>query len=278
MKKYLVFIIFLICRFGAAQNFENLGSVSTSLGGAGAGSVNAVDGAFNNPATFALFPYRSAQISSAKNLFRLSLADNGAEALFPAMLGYSQNQADELKNKTFYFGLALPFKSRFSLGLNVGFQESQFVNSAVNGRQKYRQNVVDVGALFRPFEWFSLGVVLKNKPLNDTELSNTIDQRSTVALGFESQYEDLVNLRAELEFGKNEQSDQRSVVKTGLEILMNQWIQLRLGYQNNNIDSQNYFTAGLGFGGPQFGLHYAYLKESEFEKETQHSIDLAVPF
>ena len=271
MKYFL--ILFMSCS-AWSQSFENLGSVSTSLGGAGAGAVNLVDGAFNNPATFALFEQRAMDLSFAKKAFRVSMADNGAEALFPAMLGYHQLDVDGFKTKAFYLGLAHPFSAKFSIGANLGFQQTTLPGAD----DKYRQNLADVGAIYRPNAWFSVGAVVKNQPLNDTDLPNTIDDRPTQAIGFEAKYDDLVNIRGELEGGKNANSDQRMIVKGGMEIVMNEWIQLRLGYQNNNIISQNYFTAGLGFGGPQFGLHYAYVKESEFEKETHQSIDLAVPF
>jgi hypothetical protein len=270
--KYL--LIFLVSCSAWAQSFENLGAVSTSLGGAGAGSVNLVDGAFNNPAAFALFENRSMDLSFAKKAFRISMADNGAEALFPAMIGYNQIDLDGLKTKAFYLGLAHPFSAKFSIGANVGFQQTILPGSD----EKYRQNLADVGVMYRPNSWFSLGAIIKNQPLNDTDLPDTVDNRPTQALGFEAKYQELVNIRAELEAGKNTVSEQKMIVKGGMEIILNEWTQLRLGYQNNNIISQNYFTAGLGFGGPQFGLHYAYIKESEFEKETYQSIDLAVPF
>lgn len=268
-----VLVLFLSCT-AFAQTFENLGSVSTSLGGAGVGAINQVDGAFNNPAAFALFEQRSADISYSKDLFRISLADNGVEALFPAMLGYSQSDIDDVKVKSFYLGLAYVFSPKLSVGANFGFQETKVPFSD----DKFRQNLVDVGVMYRPNNWFSIGAAVKNQPLNDTDLPEAMDDRPTQAVGFEVKYDEFVNLRGEYETGKNANSDQRAIVKGGLEILMNEWMQLRIGYQNNNIISQNYFTAGLGFGGPQFGLHYAYVKESEFEKETHHSIDLAVPF
>lgn len=268
-----IFILLMSCS-AWSQTFENLGSVATSLGGAGVGAINLVDGAFNNPATFALFEQRAMDLSFGKKSFRASLADNGAEALFPALLGYSQIDDEGLKVKAFYFGLAYPFSAKFSVGATIGFQETRL--PALD--EKFRQNLADVGVIFRPNAWFSLGAMIKNQPLNDTDLPNTMDDQPTQALGFETKYDELVNLRGELESGKNAVSEQKMIVKGGLEIILNEWTQLRLGYQNNNIISQNYFTAGLGFGGPQFGLHYAYVKESAFEKEIHHSIDLAVPF
>lgn len=253
--------------------FENLGSVSTALGGAGAGSIDIVDGVFNNPATFALYPQRSMVLSFAHNSNRASLSDNGADALFPAMIGYLESDINDFKTKSFFLGLAYVFSKKFSVGTNFGFNEYDVKGFA----DKYRQTVADVGAIFRFNQWFSVGAVLRHKPLGDTDLPNTLDDRPTTAVGFESDH-DFMSIRGEIESGENAQSDQKTAFKGGVEVMMNQWMQLRLGYQNNNIESQNYFTAGLGFGGPQFGLHYSHIKESEFQKETYHSIDLAVPF
>jgi hypothetical protein len=269
--KLILSLLFLIPVTSSA--FENLGSVSTSLGGAGAGSINIVDGAINNPASFAMFDQRSAVLNFARNSTRATLSDNGADALFPAMIGYHQSDIDNFKTKSFVLGLAYLISKSFSVGVNFNFNEYDVMGFS----EKYRQNVADVGAMFKANEWFSVGAVLKNKPMNDTELSDMIDDRPTTAVGFQINQE-FFNLRGELESGKNAQSDQKTRVKGGFDVMMNQWLQLRLGYQNDNIASQNYLTSGLGFGGPQFGLHYSYIKESEFQKETYHSIDLAVPF
>lgn len=274
IKNLLQFILFTVLFSTNASAFENLGSVSTALGGAGVGAVDLVDGVFSNPAALPFYEQKSAALSFAKKSFRISLSDNGADALFPAALAYSQSDIDGFKNKTFYLAIAHTITSKIAFGVNAGFQEVKIPTDD----NKYRQTVVDAGFSYRPNSWLSAGLVLKNKPLNDTDLDNSIDDRPTTALGIESKYRELVNIRLEAEAGKNAQDQQKSIFKTGVEIFMNEWMMLRLGYQNNNILSQNYFTAGLGFGGPQFGLHYAYVKESAFEKEIHHSIDLAVPF
>lgn len=280
MKKFILWGTLLFSQFAFSQTFENLGSISTALGGAGAGAVNSVDGVFNNPAALGVYNQRSAALSFAHNSVRASLSDNGADALFPAMLGYHQSDIDGTKVKAFYLGLAYPMSNQFSIGVNFGFQEIQL--ESVTG--KFKQTLADVGMIYRTSEWFSVGAVLKNKPLNDTALSNTIDDQPATAAGFELNYENMVKFRSEVESGKNLQDEQKEIYKSGIEVAMNEWLQLRLGYQNNNIISQNYFTAGLGFSGPQFGLHYGYVKGSEFAtegkdaKEAYHSIDLAVPF
>jgi hypothetical protein len=52
----------------------------------------------------------------------------------------------------------------------------------------------------------------------------------------------------------------------------------RLGYQNNQITAKDYISAGLGFSGPQFGLHYAYISNTADKSEDKHLIDLGIPF
>ena len=64
----------------------------------------------------------------------------------------------------------------------------------------------------------------------------------------------------------------------GLETYLNDWMIIRLGYQNNNVLSKNFTTAGLGFSGPQFGFHYGYLTNVSNRNEDRHTVDLGVPF
>ena len=254
--------------------FENLGSVSTALGGAGVGSVIESDGAFNNPASISFFGQKTVALSYGSEAQRVSFADNGEDSLFPAMIGYSRNSAFDVDTESFYVGFAYPIKKLFSVGANFGFQSTKIHPST----DKERQNVIDLGLTYRPQAWLSAGLVLKNKPLKDSDLPDAIDDRPSLAVGLEMQYMDLTNFRAEIESGKNTQSDQRLIYKFGLESYINEWFFARIGYQNNNLESQNYFTAGMGLGGSQFGLHYAYTKESELQKDEDHSIDLIMPF
>lgn len=280
MKKSFLPAVFIFCFnfiFFKSSNvyaFENLGSVSTALGGTGAGSLSESDGAFNNPATISFFGQKTVALSYGSEAQRISFSDNGQDSLFPAMVGYSRNSAFDIDTESFYVAMAYPIKKLISIGANFGFQSTTIHPST----DKERQNVVDIGLTYRPRAWLSAGLVLKNQPLNDSDLADTIDDRPSVAGGFEVQYMDLTNLRAEIESGKNAQSEERLIYKFGLESYINEWFFGRIGYQNNNLESQNYFTAGIGLGGSQFGLHYAYTKESELQKDEDHSIDLIMPF
>ncbi len=272
-KHSIIFSFFFLTVLNSAA-FENLGSVSTALGGAGVGSINETDGAFNNPASIFFFQQKSAALSYGSEAQRISFSDNGKEALFPALIGYSRNTAFDLETESLHLGFAYPISSVFSAGVAVGFQTTK----ALPKTNKERQNIIDVGVSYRPLAWLSTGLVLKNQPLNDSDLPETIDDRPSIAVGLEMQYMDLTNLRFEIESGKNAGAKERQIYKFGIESYINEWLFGRIGYQNNNLESQNYFTAGIGIGGTQFGLHYAYTRASEFKKDDDHSIDLVMPF
>jgi hypothetical protein len=64
----------------------------------------------------------------------------------------------------------------------------------------------------------------------------------------------------------------------GLENYINDYVVFRLGYQNNQVTAKDYISAGLGFTGPQFGLHYAYISNTADKTEDKHLIDLGIPF
>lgn len=274
LKVKLFLVIIFLFATNTVLALENKGSVSTAMAGAGAASVNLSDGYFLNPALISLYPAKSLTLASSFRTEKASLVDHGQEALFPLAVSYNQNDLNGTKNKTYSLGSAYLYKEKFSVGVGLQFKEMKNLQTD----QIYRQNLVDIGFVFVPQEWLSFGLVVRAKPLNDIELVIPVEQKSTVAVASDLKVGDYLNSRFELEQGENAQNQKKMIVKLGFEIIANEWVLLRAGYQNNNLISQNYLTAGLGFGGPQFGLHYSYIKEAEMQKESFHSIDLTVPF
>jgi len=272
LKKVIQLILFF--NFHAVLAFENLGSTSAGLGGAGFGAINATDGMFNNPASIALYERKSAAISSANKGFRVSFVDNGEDAMFPAGIGYHQGEVANIKTKAVHLVLAKNIENRFSFGVNAHFQDIKIEQN----ENTYKQTLLDAATLVKVNSWLTLGLVYKNRPLADTDLPDSIDYNPILGFGLEMIYPQLVNIRFDTESAQNISLQQKQNYKIGLELLLSDWFIGRIGYQNNNVLSQNYLTLGAGFGGSQFGLHYAYVKESNFEKDTYHSVDLAVPF
>jgi len=253
---------------------ENLGSTSAALGGAGVGTVNATDGTFNNPASIALFEHGSAALSSANKGFRVSLSDNGQDSMFPAAIGYHQSEISTVKTKAIHLIVAKAIENKFSFGASIQMQDTKIDQN----ENTYKQTLVDVATMVRVNDWLTVGAAYKNKPLNDTDLSDFIDYNPSLSFGLEMVYANIMNIRIDTESAQNISLQPKQNYKFGLELLLNDWFIGRLGYQNNNVLSQNYSTVGFGFGGTQFGLHYAYVKESNFEKDSYHSVDLAFPF
>ena len=273
--KLLTTFVALICLVSTSSfAFEIQGSASAALGGAGVGSINAVDGGFINPASIGLLERNSASLNIANKGFRVYFADNGSDSMFPAALGYNQADLYGMKTKTVHLMLAKAVQDKFAFGTNVHFQELQ-----IDGLEPtYRQTLIDLAILVKPFEFLSLGLAYKNKPTTDTELSDSIDNNPSLSFGFEYNYIDLLFVKTDIESAQNSNLEQKQIYKFGIETHMNDWLILRLGYQNNNILGQNYSTAGFGFGTANYGLHYAYVKESNFKKDTYHSVDLTMPF
>jgi hypothetical protein len=110
-----------------------------------------------------------------------------------------------------------------------------------------------------------------------TDLAENLQLQKTMALGFSYTYGNFVRLRFDMESGPDNQTE-RLVYKLGMENYINDWIVARFGYQNNNVLAKNYGSLGLGFVGPQFGLHYAYISDVSGGRDQKHLIDLAIPF
>ncbi len=274
MLKIKILCCLLFLGFDTAFGFENLGSVSTSLGGAGVGAINSIDGVLNNPSSIALFSQKTASIFLSYRAERIYMSDNGAEALFPAALGYSQQEIDFLKQKKYQVVIAQRLSKKLAVGVDVTYKDT----TDLKRQSGEYQTVLGISVSSQLLNWLNLGLSYSELPLNDTDLISFYDKNPILKAGLETQFENFVLLRFEVEQQKTIDEDSRLIYKSGLELYLNEWMAFRLGYQNNNVLHQNYLTSGLGFGGSQYGFHYSFVKEAEKQKESYHSIDLALPF
>lgn len=254
------------------------GAVTTATGGAGVSVVSPMESPTNNPAAIPFYSNREVNLSYSKDRFAAFLTDNGQEALFPASVGYEQHYEDDLKNTIYHLIIAYPlFSSPLSFGINYQMHQMKWINND----QKYKQNRLNAGLLWKVSNAMNLGVTYKNKALNDTDLPDAIDNLPLITAGFNYAYMDFIQFRADIEkvdkSGVIPHSD-KLIFKFGLETYLNDWIIARFGYRNDNITSQNFSTYGLGFAGPQFSLNYGYQRESKKTTKDIHLIDLSFPF
>jgi hypothetical protein len=253
--------------------FENTGAPSMASGGAGAGVLEEVDGTYLNPASIALFQKKSFAASFSKYHTNIHMTDNGRDAFFPAALAYTKTDENQIQTQAYHLVIAYPILPNLSLGSDLSMREIKFETAT----QKFRQTIVSPAICYLFSEAFSAGLVWKNKALTDTDLNDIIDLNSTVVFGLGYVYDKFAKIRADIETAEHEKTD-KMIYKFGIETYLNDWIITRIGYQNNNAHSLNFFTAGVGFAGPQFGLHYAYQSEARNIRDPLHTIDLNIPF
>jgi hypothetical protein len=268
-------IFFLISALFILNSFaiENSGAVSGALGGAGVGSLEDSDGSYLNAASIALFDKKSFSGSFSKYHLNIQISDNGRDAFFPAGIAYTRTDENNIQTQSYHLLIAYPILQNLSVGIDGSFREIKIIGLD----EKFRQTVLSSAIFYQLNESVAAGLVWKNKALSNTDLSDLLDQNSSVAFGVSYIYEKFAKLRADVETAANEKTD-KMIYKLGLETYLNDWIITRIGYQNDNAHSLNFFTAGVGFAGPQFGLHYAYQAEARNTRDPLHTIDLNIPF
>ncbi len=276
MKKlFLTTVLFLFSLSTFAIPPLLPGSVSTGTGGSGRGTTEPIDGAQLNPAVIGLLSSKFLSATYTNQQWGVTIADNGKEALFPAAISFIRSDVEGFKTQQVTVGLSYVFKKMFAIGLNGSLYE--YSSEAINRDEKYRQSAADVGLMFSPGAEFGLGLIAKKVASSTTTLDETLQTQQKIGLGAQYTYLSFIRFRFDIESGPKNKTE-RLVYMGGIETYMNDWMILRLGYQNNNVVSKNYTTAGLGFAGPQFGLHYAYISNVANNRDDQHSIDLGIPF
>lgn len=276
MKKIISILILMgvsSVTLAALQAQNNFGAVSVGTGGAGVASVDLVDGALINSATIPFYPQKQISFSYSSSRFSGAMVDNGREALFPAAIAYEQQSNDFYKKKNYHLILGYAVTSTFSLGLDFHYDEFRFLNVD----EIHRQTLVNAGVFWQIAPAWGLGLTHRDVALTDTNLADTIDHVAITTLGVTYSYKNMAQFRFDVEKVEKQPSD-RYIFKAGLESYINEWIVTRFGYRNDNIASMNFASAGLGFVGPQFGLHYAYQVEANNTVDPLHVIDLNFPF
>ncbi len=273
MIKSLSFIFILI---SSLQSFSAsmTGAVSSATGGTGRGTAEPIDSVLLNPAIVSQLSSKILAVNYTKDRWGVTLADNGREALFPAALAYVKSENDFIKTQQVSLVLSYMVAKNISIGTNISLMEYDQQN--IPNSEKYRQTTGDIGIAYST-NTFGAGIVANKVFSTSIDLSDLLQVQKTIGVGVNYTYLNFFRFRADLESAPDNQVD-RLVYMGGLETFTNDWVVLRLGYQNNNVAKKNFITAGLGFAGPQFGLHYGYISNVADSKDNKHSIDLGVPF
>ncbi len=273
MRKNIFIFTLLVSQFIFASPI--IGSVSTATGGTGRGAIEPVDGTLLNPSSVAKIKTQFFSFNYSNEQMGVTIADNGKEALFPAALAFVRTDINNLKTQDMAVVVAYSVLPRLSLGTTVSLVE--YVTNLKNTEQKYRQTVSDIGASYALAKNISVGIVAYKILSTGSELEKTLQKQQLLGMGASYTFDNFVRFRFDIESAPENKVD-RLTYMAGLETFLNDWMIIRLGYQNNNVLSKNFMTAGLGFSGPQFGLHYGYLTNVSNRDEDRHTVDLGVPF
>lgn len=271
--KILLSILSLAASFSA---HAVVGAVSTATGGTGRGAIEPTDGVLVNPATLSDFPRKHFSVSYSDNDWALVVADNGKDAYFPAALVFRRSDMNSVETQQLGISFATPRWKLLTFGGTLSvYDYTHKLGPALE--EKYKHGVLDLAMTLAITKDFGFGFVAKKVAAGMADLPEPLQVQKTISLGMSYTYQSFARLRFDVESAPDNNTE-KLVYMAGLENFLNDWLVFRLGFQNNNVVVKDYFSAGLGFAGPQFGLHYAYVADIKDKKDSKHVIDLTVPF
>lgn len=268
--------IFIVSLLTAMNSYASIGAISTATGGTGRGAIEPIDGVLLNPASISDLPNNNFSYNYSNNEWAITVSDNGHDSYIPAAFIYKKTNTDKLDTQQTGLVLSTRRWKKMTLSATASIIEYTQQISTVN-QLKHRQSAVDIASTVALGNNLGLGLVFNKVSSSDVTLDPNQQLQKTMALGISYTYQSFARFRYDVESSPDNKTE-RLVHMIGLENYLNDWVVFRLGYQNNNVISKNYFSAGFGFAGPQFGLHYAYVSNTRDSGEEKHCIDLGFPF
>lgn len=297
MKTIILLLSLSSHLFAATEDFNS--SVTSATGGGGRAAVEPYGAALLNPALLGKMNGRHFTSAFMKDQMVFSFVDSSKTNLFAGGLSYKENRSKDLipgaeqnqiassKDKPtlqrFTLSLADQITESFGMGLNVNmwsFREDTKVKKTTSYN-------FDIGVLWSPFQNlkdFNFAAIFSN-------IGNQGEEQTTekTAFAFSYVYNNFARFRYDVESA--EKFDfKKPAHMFGFESYLNDWIVTRVGYRIGNskpaelaaatreTKESDVWSLGIGFAGPQLGVHYAYAQESQNEKEIRHSIDLGYSF
>lgn len=258
------------------NSFAVVGAVSTATGGSGRGAVEPVDGLLLNPAIISDLPTKNFSVNYSPDQMALTVSDNGKDAYFPAALQFIRTTDPVVDTQQLGLSFATDRWKKIALGATASMVEyTNYFSAGIE--QKYRQSTFDLGATAAFSKNFGIGIIAKKLASGSVALPENLQIQKTLGFGMSYTYQNFARLRLDVESAPDNKTD-KLVYMGGLENYINDYMVFRLGFQSNQVTTKDYFSAGLGFTGPQFGLHYAYISNVANKTEDKHLIDLGIPF
>lgn len=270
----------------SAKSSAYVGSVSAATGEAGRAAVEASESPFGNPASVPFLKgyyfsagmgaTRQTQMGTSQDL-AVSLTENMKETIVPTSFSYLQNtyrpdvdSTEDVFSRQFKLSFGSFLRPGLAYGLGISHQNDKVLD------QTYSQTNLQLGFLWAPKEQFGLAATFDNLIAPSDRIPEAYRLKQQMTFGGSYNYRKFVRFKGDIISGPNN-SLEKPTLAAGMESYMNRWLILRWGLQRNNEVDANLYTAGMGFIGPKFGLHYAYQNSPQNESLSRHSVDLAVP-
>jgi len=274
LKHPVLLSLYFISSFAHAQSFSS--AATDSVGGAGRAAVEAGDVNYLNPAGLVHLKGRYIYSTISKEDLSFSLSESTREVVVPASLSYLQRKQkdstdQDVKWQDVRLSLADFLFEKLSMGVTGTMTKVDYKTST------YNQTNGHLGFFYTPMDNFGVGYVFYNVFGGKDRVPEEVRDQSQMGLGLNYIYKNLIRYRFDvLSAGNNNYG--KPAYMMGLESILNEWLEFRLGYRNDILANQELITAGLGFNGPIFSVNYAHQGSIKGANFDRHSIDLLISF
>lgn len=269
-------IYFLLGFLFTLNTFALVGAVSSATGGTGRGAVEPIDGVLLNPATVSDLPTKNFSVNYSAEAWAMTVTDNGKDVYIPAALRFVKSKAFTTDTQQLGLSFASRRWKKFAIGGTASMMEYTDTLTGTT-EQKYRQTTMDLAATYAAGPTFGIGFVANKVASSKITLIEGLQAQQTLALGLSYTYQNFARIKFDVESAPDNRTDKLNYM-LGFENYLNDWVVVRMGVQQNKVLAKDYISAGLGFAGPQFGLHYAFISNTADKTEDKHLIDLGFPF
>jgi len=278
MKFFNLFCLVLL--FGFSVRASQPGAISSATAGSGRASVEASESPFLNPATLPFlrgYFFTSSYNASTGNKsdWRLSLTDNMKDTILPTTLAYTRSSAyltngEQIRSQDLRLAIAERIKNRIGIGLAFHHKTDQVPD------QSYAQTNMVLSGVWSINDSLSAGLVFDDIIGASDSVPEAYRLKTKTSGGLSYNYKKVVRAKLDVVSADNNGFAKPSLLG-GVESYMNRWLILRVGTGRDNEKSSNIYSGGLGFLGPRFGIHYAYLQSNEDKNFIRHTLDVAIP-
>ncbi|MGE0764330.1 MAG: hypothetical protein AB7N80_13700 [Bdellovibrionales bacterium] len=270
----------------ASQTQIFSGPVSMAMGGGGRAGIEATEKFFLNPAAVAFgegfelgMSFRDGYWANGEHEsgFNIAMLENDPENFAKGGFAYVQRRRTApgltWDEQYIYGAIGQNVSEFFSFGISV-YHLSQKVkdapdHTAVNG---------SLGALFTLNPAVGFAYVFTNPVAADKDVPVALRPIPQQSIALNVLFQQLMRITLDVTRYEKQNPDKKGIIQIGNEIKLTEYGVFRLGFEVDDIQKRNAFTAGIGFLGPRLRANYAFVKPFVETNGAMHSVDLRLPF